>query len=47
VRAILAERAQERLVLVSTHDPELIQQAGQVLRLQESDRQRAERLHHG
>lgn len=47
VRAILAERARERLVLVSTHDLELIQQAGTVLRLQGSDRQRAERLHHG
>lgn len=47
VRAILTERARERLVLVSTHDPELIKQAGEVLRLQVSDRQRAERLHHG
>ncbi len=47
VRAILAERARKRLVLVSTHDPELIKQAGKVLRLQLSDRQRAERLHHG
>ena len=47
VRAILAERARERLVLVSTHDPELIKQAGKVLRLQVNDRQRAERLHHG
>ena len=47
VRAILAERARERLVLVSTHDPELIKQAGKVLRLQVSDRQQAERLHHG
>jgi len=47
VREIIAERARERLVLVSTHDPELIKQAGKVLRLQVSDRQRAERLHHG
>ncbi len=47
VRAILAERARKRLVLVSTHDPELIKQAGKVLRLQVSDRQQAERLHHG
>jgi ABC-type transport system involved in cytochrome bd biosynthesis fused ATPase/permease subunit len=47
VRCIIAERAEERLVLVSTHDPELIKQAGKVLRLQVSDRQRAERLHHG
>ena len=47
VRAIIADRARERLVLVSTHDPELIKQAGKVLRLQVSDRQQAERLHHG
>ena len=47
LRAILAERARERLVLVSTHDPELIKQAGKVLRLDVSDRQQAERLHHG
>ena len=47
VRSIIAERAEERLVLVSTHDPQLIQQAGKVLRLQVSDRQGAERLHHG
>lgn len=47
VRSIIAERAEARLVLVSTHDPQLIQQAGKVLRLQVSDRQRAERLHHG
>ena len=47
VRTILAERAKERLVLVSTHDQELIKQAGKVLRLEVSDRQRAERLHHG
>jgi ABC-type multidrug transport system fused ATPase/permease subunit len=47
VRAILAKRARERLVLVSTHDPELIKQAGKVLRLHVSDRQQAERQHHG
>jgi hypothetical protein len=34
-------------VLVSSHDPELIKQAGKFLRLKVSDRQRAERLHHG
>jgi ABC-type transport system involved in cytochrome bd biosynthesis fused ATPase/permease subunit len=47
VRAILAERAAERLVLVSTHDPELISQADEVLTLRVSDRARAEQLHHG
>ena len=47
VRAILAECPRERLVLVNTHDPELIKQAGKVLRLQVSDRERAERWHHG
>ena len=47
VRAILTERARKRLVLVSTHNQELIKQAGKVLRLQVSDRQQAERLHHG
>ena len=47
VRSIIAERAEQRLVLVSTHDPQLIQQAGKVLRLHVNDRQRAERLHHG
>jgi len=47
VRSLIAERARERLVLVSTHDPALIQQAGKVLRLEVSDRQRAEGLHYG
>jgi len=46
VREIIAERAEERLVLVSTHDPGLIQHAGRVFTLQVSDRQLAEQLHH-
>ena len=46
VREIIAERAEERLVLVSTHDPALIQQAGTVLKLAVSDRQQAEGMHH-
>lgn len=47
VREILAERARERLVLVSTHDQELIRQADTVLRLTMRDRLKAERQHHG
>ena len=46
VRAILLERSRQRLVLVSTHDAELIQQADRVVRLKASDRERAERQHH-
>ena len=46
VREIIAERAAERLVLVSTHDPALIQQANMVLKLEVDDRQLAEQLHH-
>lgn len=46
VREIIAERAEERLVLVSTHDPALIQQAATVVKLEVDDRQRAEQLHH-
>ncbi len=46
VRAIIAERAQQRLVLVCTHDKELIQQADKVIRLQISDRTCATTLHH-
>lgn len=34
VRAVIRERVSERLVLVSTHDPELIRQADQVIRLE-------------
>lgn len=47
VRAILLERARERLVLVSTHDPELMRQAHRLVRLEASDRRAAERQHHG
>ncbi len=46
VRQIIAERARERLELVSTHDPELIKQAGKVLRLQVNDRDVALNAHH-
>lgn len=46
VREIIAERAEERLVLVSTHDPALIQQADTVVKLEVNDRERAEQLHH-
>lgn len=34
VRGVIQERVRERLVLVSTHDPELIKQADQVIRLE-------------
>jgi ABC-type transport system involved in cytochrome bd biosynthesis fused ATPase/permease subunit len=34
VRDVIRERVRERLVLVSTHDPELIRQADQVIRLE-------------
>ena len=34
VRSVIQERVRERLVLVSTHDPELIRQADQVIRLE-------------
>jgi ABC-type transport system involved in cytochrome bd biosynthesis fused ATPase/permease subunit len=47
VRAILLERSRQRLVLVSTHDPQLIAQADQLVRLETSDRQTAERQHQG
>ena len=46
VREIIGERAAERLVLVSTHDPALIQQADTVFKLEVDDRQLAEQLHH-
>lgn len=45
VRAILLERSRQRLVLVSTHDPELIRRADQLVQLQAGDRAAAERLH--
>ncbi|MEB3239847.1 MAG: ATP-binding cassette domain-containing protein [Cyanobacteriota bacterium] len=47
VRSILLERSRERLVLVSTHDTELMRQADRVVRLEAGDRVRAERQHHG
>ena len=34
VRSVIRQRVHERLVLVSTHDPELIRQADQVIRLE-------------
>ena len=36
VRAVIQERTQGRLVLVSTHDPQLLQQADQVIALNHS-----------
>jgi ABC-type transport system involved in cytochrome bd biosynthesis fused ATPase/permease subunit len=45
VRSIIAERCKTRLVLVSTHDPQLISQAHQVVRLTASDRALAEQQH--
>jgi ABC-type transport system involved in cytochrome bd biosynthesis fused ATPase/permease subunit len=45
VRSIIAERCKIRLVLVSTHDAELISQAHQVVRLTASDRALAEQQH--
>jgi ABC-type transport system involved in cytochrome bd biosynthesis fused ATPase/permease subunit len=47
VREILRERSRERLVLVSTHDAEVIRQADRVVRLEASDRALAERQHQG
>ena len=37
VRSVIQERVRKRLVLVSTHDPELIKQADQVIRLEPGD----------
>ena len=37
VRSVIRERVGERLVVVSTHDPELISQADQVIRLEVQD----------
>jgi ABC-type transport system involved in cytochrome bd biosynthesis fused ATPase/permease subunit len=45
VRKILQERSRTRLVLVSSHDPELIAVADRVIRLAASDRALAESLH--
>ena len=47
VRSIIADRCKHRLVLVSTHDPDLINQAHQLVQLTASDRLRAERHHDG
>jgi len=47
VHAILWERSRERLLLVSTHDPALIQLAERVITLKTSDRKGAELQHHG
>ena len=47
VRSIIADRCKHRLVLVSTHDPDLINQAHQLVQLTDSDRLRAERHHDG
>ena len=47
VREIVRERSRQRLVLVSTHDAELIRQADRVVRLEASDRALAERQHQG
>lgn len=47
VRSILVERSRERLVLVSTHDPDLIAQADRVVHLEASNRKIAEMQHHG
>lgn len=46
VREIIVERARQRLVLVSTHDPELIKLADHVRQLQPSDRAMAQCYHH-
>ncbi len=45
VCTILKERARQRLVLVSSHDPALIAMADGVLRLTAAERQEAERQH--
>ena len=37
VRSVIQERVRERLVLVSTHDPELIRQADQEIQLEPAD----------
>jgi len=47
VRRILVERSKERLVLVSTHDPFLINQADHIAQLETSNREAAELQHHG
>jgi ABC-type multidrug transport system fused ATPase/permease subunit len=47
VRRILLERSRERLVLVSTHDPDLINQADRIVQLEANNREVAEMQHHG
>ena len=34
VRTVIRERAQQRLMLISSHDPELLAQADQVIRVE-------------
>jgi ABC-type transport system involved in cytochrome bd biosynthesis fused ATPase/permease subunit len=46
IRSIIADRCKTRLVLVSTHDPGLINQANKVIELQVSDRIAASAAHH-
>jgi ABC-type transport system involved in cytochrome bd biosynthesis fused ATPase/permease subunit len=45
VRRILLQRSRSRLVLVASHDPELIAAAGRLIRRTPGDRDRAEALH--
>jgi ABC-type transport system involved in cytochrome bd biosynthesis fused ATPase/permease subunit len=45
VRSIIGERSKHRLVLVSTHDPELIHQSHHVVMLNAADRSLAEKEH--
>jgi ABC-type transport system involved in cytochrome bd biosynthesis fused ATPase/permease subunit len=47
VRLIIAERCKRRLVLVSTHDPALINQAHHLVRLDATNRSLAENQHDG
>jgi ABC-type transport system involved in cytochrome bd biosynthesis fused ATPase/permease subunit len=47
VRRILLERSRERLVLVSTHDPDLMNQADRIVQLEANNREVAEMQHHG
>lgn len=45
VRGVIRERVRQRLVLVSTHDPELIRQADQVIRLEPQNQALATAIH--
>ena len=47
VRSLIRERVSERLVLVSTHDPELIRQADQVIRLEQKNQEWSFQQHAG